>query len=144
MYFDASRTALRSLGVLAMLLAALATGCSRQTPRLRITGSVWYKGQPVAAGRVRFASTDNRTWIADLRPDGTFVMTDVTPGEVKVAVEDDPRARSSGGREADPAPGEGAKRAPGVGIPPKYKDLKTTDQKVDITPENTNLKIELK
>jgi hypothetical protein len=134
-------------GVLLLLLAVTVAGCNRTPPRLTIQGSVSYRGQPVPSGRVRFLTPDKQhTWMADLKSDGTFVITDVAPGEVKVAIQDDPRAPK--GKTAKPAaelaPGESPGHGPSVVIPEKYKDVDTSELKYDITPSTRDLKIDLK
>jgi hypothetical protein len=106
--------------VLALLLAG--AGCSGQK-RLTINGSLSYEGHPVASAMVKFYSQDH-VEMAYVR-DGSFTITDVPPGEVKVAVEPDP----SGGKS--------------VAIPQKYTDPETSGLAFTITPKTRDLPIQL-
>jgi hypothetical protein len=116
----AARTA---AGILALALVLAGAGCSGDK-RLTVHGSVSYQGQPVPAGVVKFYGPGDHLMMAYLR-DGTFRITDVTPGEVKVTVEPDP----SGGKAAR--------------IPKKYADPKTSDLVFTITPKTRELPITL-
>src|SRR6516165_6621450 len=81
----AARSTLTFL-ILALVLAG--AGCS-DSKRLTINGSVSYKGQPLGAGIVKIYGPGDHLQMAYVRS-GTFTITDITPGDVKVTVEPDP------------------------------------------------------
>jgi hypothetical protein len=67
---------------LVVLLSA--AGCGGGTGDL--TGRVTYKGRPVAIGAVVFVGPDGLPHYAGLRPDGSYAITGVPPGELKLGV----------------------------------------------------------
>ena len=117
----------------AVVLAALAlTGCADGTTD--VSGKVTYKGKPVAYGAVVVFDADGAPKSGTIQPDGTFRVSGVRSGPVKVAVSSPPPpgaepARKGTGRDADddklplavpPAPPEVLKSwRP---IPEKYGD----------------------
>lgn len=110
-----------SLGL--VMLALAVTGCSNHQ-RLTIQGSVSYKGQPVEAGIVKIYGPGDHLEMAYIR-DGTFRITDVTPGAIQVTVEPDP----SGGKRTT--------------IPTKYADRNTSGLSFTITSATRDLPINL-
>ncbi len=121
--------AVSSLVVLALI--GVAAGCSDNKP-LTINGSLSYKGEPVPAGIVKFYGPADQSSMAYVR-DGTFVVTDLSPGEFKVTVELDGSSVKEGG----------AKGGRPVAIPQKYADLKTSGLVYTITPKTRDLPINL-
>jgi hypothetical protein len=111
-------------GFLFLALVLAGAGCS-DNQRLRIKGSVSYQGQPVKAGMVKIHGPADHLEMGYLR-DGTFTITDVTPGEVTVTVEPDPSAGQS------------------AAIPKNYADPKTSGLVFTITSSTRELPIELK
>ncbi len=111
------------LGLLMLALALAGAGCSK-SQRLTLHGSVSYKGQPVEAGIVKIYGPGDHLEMAYIR-DGTFRMTDVTPGDIQVTVESDP----SGGKRTV--------------IPKKYADRTTSGLSFTITPATRDLPIHL-
>ncbi|MDY3553146.1 hypothetical protein R5W24_002238 [Gemmata sp. JC717] len=137
------RRLLTVAGVAAVLAAA--PGCSGQKPQ-NVSGVVTLNGKPLTSGVVRFHGTGDRMATANIQPDGTFVATDVMPGEVKVAVTESLIA--AGGARATPnaakSQGLSAPEQPKrVAIPPKYKDVNTSNLNYTITPSMANLEIAL-
>jgi hypothetical protein len=129
---------LRRAAALALLAAAALAGCNANK-RLTITGTVTYKGQPLPSGVVRFYSGADRMSMATVQPDGSFAVTDVPPGAVKVTVEPDPQAskhRSMGGGANEPAPKP-------VPIPPKYADPTTSGLEYTISSGTNKLEVKL-
>jgi hypothetical protein len=131
------RAARAGLGLLA-LAALLAGGC---TPRKNFTlkGSVSYQGKPVPAGIVKFYGPGDRLSVAYVQPDGTFEITDLVPGPVKVAVEEDPGARMKASMGTPPAGGA----VQHVSIPPRYWDEKTSGLEFTIDARTKDLPIKL-
>ena len=94
--------------ILAATAAAvvLAGGCGRDVPRGRIHGTVTYQGKPFP-GTVIFLAADNRTHVAELKPDGSYDVSGVALGSVKVSVQQ-PAPRYAVKGEFD-LPGGGSK-----------------------------------
>ena len=122
--------AVRNLAVVALLLATLA-GCSRSGETappdvLSVSGTLTYRGEPVADARLTF-------W-ADDEPEPAFALTD-RQGRFKCVSND-----------ADGiAPGEylvTVSRA-GGGIPEKYADAESSPLRVSVEQEDANLVIKL-
>jgi hypothetical protein len=135
-------------GVLAAF-AGQAAGCSG--PQLQtVSGVVTLDGQPLPEGIVQFYGPGDRLSTARLRPDGTFVATDILPGDsIQVAVVDDPERAMSRlappkGRTAAPPVVQGQPApARSLRIPAKYKDFKTSDLSFTISPTTPRLDIRL-
>jgi len=60
-------------------------GCG--TPRARVHGTVKYQGKPLGGALITFYSADNATFSAPTRPDGTYQVTGVPQGTVRVSVQ---------------------------------------------------------
>ena len=75
-------TTLLRLGLLMSLLAAV--GCGGGTAD--VSGKVTFKGKPVTYGTVMILGSGGLPKSGVLRPDGTFTVTGVPLGPVKVAV----------------------------------------------------------
>lgn len=68
------------------LLLALISGCSADTKRGIVTGTVSLDGQPIASGNIRFDPADGHTATADAAiTDGKFSAT-VPPGEKRISI----------------------------------------------------------
>jgi hypothetical protein len=131
--------------LVALLGALVLVGCSDSKKGFVLKGSVSYQGKPLSSGMVRLHMAENRLAMAMIQPDGSFEVTDVFPGEAKVTVEEDPaalkrRAMAAGGGAPK---AEKPASAPPVAIPPKYKDVNTSDLTFTLK-AGTPLKIELK
>ena len=70
----------------AVTAALVASGCG-DVPRSNIHGTVKYQGRPLASGMVIFLAKDNKTHLVDLNPDGTYQVTGVARGPVKVSIQ---------------------------------------------------------
>ena len=130
-----------------LVLALAAAGCSGED-RLTLNGSVSYQGKPLPAGMVRIRSDKDHVSVAKVRPDGTFIATDVFSGEVRVAVEEDPSAAMRQ-RMAASDPAHTARNAPApaarpVAIPARYQDVETSGLVYTVTSGTRSLDIELK
>jgi hypothetical protein len=119
-----ARVVRAACGWLALAAALALAGCSGDQ-RLAITGSVSFKDQPVRAAIVKIYGPGDHLEMAYVR-DGTFRITDVTPGEVQVTV------------EPDPSQGKSAQQ-----IPKKYADRKTSGLVFTITSGTRTLPIKL-
>jgi hypothetical protein len=94
-------------------------GCAGDK-RKTVRGTVTLKGQPLTSGTVRMFGPGDQLSTAEIRPDGTFAVTDVPAGEIRVAV-----VETAGGGAAS-GTGPGAPAGKRVRIPDKYKDVKTS------------------
>jgi hypothetical protein len=122
----------------AALVGVALSGCSDTgIKRVTIKGTIAYKGQPLSSGMLQFAGQQGAYSAASIQQDGTFIITDVLPGEVKVGVMDVPRGSgSSSGAKTGPRP------APVV-LPEKYRDPQKSGVTYTITPETRELTIAL-
>src|SRR5262245_7949881 len=80
--------------LLSLALATLigfAAGCSRGEKRVNVSGTVTLDGRPLTEGVIQFHGPGDRLSTARIQPDGTFVATDIMPGDnVRVAIIEDP------------------------------------------------------
>jgi hypothetical protein len=128
-----ARIALAFVGV-CIALAVLA-GCGGRSD-VEVAGNVTYKGAPVSGGMLTLYPASGPSVPIPLHADGTFDTTGAPLGQVGVAVEtDSPLAAQVGAPAAGatppsgvPLPGgtQGSAAPPGVKIPSKYKDPKTS------------------
>ena len=74
----------RSIGglVVAMLLAAF-VGCGKSTT---VTGKITCNGRAVTYGSIIFVGTDKTAHSAAIRPDGSYTVEGLPPGEFRIAV----------------------------------------------------------
>jgi hypothetical protein len=126
-----------SLATVVMVIVTLA-GCSGGIKKVTVKGTIAYKGQPLRYGMLQFIGPEGSTSAAVIQGDGTFIITDVVPGEVKVGVMQGPQSSgTSSGEKTAPQP------AP-VSLPTKYGNPETSGVKYTITPETKEIHIELK
>jgi hypothetical protein len=128
--------ALCLLGLVAVAVVAVA-GCDKSVKKATIHGTVTYKGQPLRSGFLKFVGPDGTPAGAPIKSDGTFIVTDVVPGEVKVGVVATPQGSGGPGASQEP------KSAP-VDLPVKYQDPETSGLKYTITSDTKELAIEIK
>jgi hypothetical protein len=85
-----------------LVILACLPGCG-DGPRSRVHGKVTYLGNTVTGGTVIFLAKDNMTYVADIQADGTYSVTGVPRGPVRVSVQQPP-----------PRPGAKSENAPRV------------------------------
>src|SRR5271165_2392317 len=79
------------LAMAAAMLFGLCSGCGAQgsgtlAPLLQVKGKIFFKGQPLTTGTVRFEPDDfGRPASGKLQSDGTFVLTTLKEGDGVVA-----------------------------------------------------------
>lgn len=129
----------RFFGLAALAFLAFAGCADNSIKKVTVHGTVTYKGQPVRSGILKFIGPEGAYSAASLQPDGTFVITDVVPGEVKVGVMEAPQGSGSSSGDEKPGP----KAAP-VNLPEKYREPDTSGLKYTITPETKELAIDIK
>src|SRR5262245_23751612 len=105
-----------------LLVAAmtLLAGCGKPTKKVVIvTGTVTYNGHQLKTGVVKFEAPNGDFAIANIT-DGKFTMTDVVPGNQKVAYVGGPMGVGSS---------DGSRTAPAekpVSVPAKFGDFQTS------------------
>ena len=129
----------------ATLLAGTLTllaGCGGPPPKkmLTVTGTVNYKGQQVKTGVIKFLAPNGDFATAAIAADGQFIMTEVVPGEQKVAYVGGPM--NVGSSDA-PAGAKGATARP-VAVPDKFGDPQTSGVTVFVPETGGAVTVELK
>jgi hypothetical protein len=119
------------------LLAVCLVGCSSGVKKVTVAGTVTYKGEPLRSGILRVVSTGGEFATATIRADGTFTLTDVVPGAVKVGIISEPQSSSSSDGKGRSAPRQ-------VPIPAKYQDPQKSGLNYTITDTSQPLAIELR
>jgi hypothetical protein len=71
--------------LLALLLVPLATGCGGKAGAT-VSGTVTYQGKPLSSGIVTFVPDVGPAHNADIQSDGSYRMTNVPVGPVKISV----------------------------------------------------------
>jgi len=104
-----------------------------------VHGTVTYQGKPVQSAILKFVGPDFYS-AAVVQSDGTFVVTDVIPGEVKVGIMESPHGSGSSSSPDVKKP-SGARAA---SLPEKYREPETSGLKYTITPETKDLHIDIK
>lgn len=119
---------------LAALVIAALSGCADTvTKKVTIKGTIAYKGEPLSSGLLQLVGPEGAYSASPIRPDGTFMITDVVQGELKVGVQEMPRGSKSTGTKSAP-----------VALPEKYRDPQTSGVTYTITSETRDLHIDLK
>ena len=104
--------------VLAAVVVAAGSGCSgKGVKKVTVSGTVSYKGQKLQSGILKFVGPEGAYSAASIQSDGTYIMTDVVPGEVKVGVMEAPQGSGSSSGEQGAGRPEGAARLPAREVP---------------------------
>ena len=132
---------LKTATLLAAALA-LAAGCGKSSAKkvVTVTGTVSYQGQQLNTGVVKFLAPNGDFATAAIRPDGTFTMTEVVPGEQKVAYVGGPMNVGS----SDKGAGKNTPTASAVTVPTKFGEPQTSGVTVTVPESGGDVKIELK
>jgi hypothetical protein len=112
------------------LAACCLSGCSGNK-RHTIQGFVTLQGEPVPAGLVRIFGPGDHLSTAPIRPDGTFTVTDVPAGQIRVTVA--PAKERMAGSSGTAGPGS-APPAPKAVIPARYNDVGTSGLVYTVAP----------
>jgi hypothetical protein len=132
----------RWLGLVAIAVSVAGSGCQGKggIKKVTVSGTVSYKGQRLQSGILQFMGPGGAYSAASIQQDGTYIITDVVPGEVKVGVMEAPQASgsssSSGGKASGP-------KAPPVTLPDKYRNAETSELKYTITADTSELNIDI-
>jgi hypothetical protein len=122
-------------------------GCSPKEKRVNVSGTVTLGGRPLTEGVVQFHGPGDRLSTAKIQPDGTFVATDILPGDnVQVAIIDDPdqvMSQMVAPLDGSVPPVEQKSAAKQVKIPAKYKSFDTSGLSYTVGPMGTQIEIKL-
>lgn len=116
----------RSCPAVALLAVLLIVGCGGGPAS--VAGKVTSGGKPVVRGSVVFLTAANQAVSAEIQPDGSYQISEMPAGPVKVAVsspEQPGASNEKGGRVMPGARREKASAGPTTGwfpIPGKYSD----------------------
>jgi hypothetical protein len=132
---------LKTATLLAASLALLA-GCGGPPPKkmLTVTGTVTYQGQVLKTGVIKFLAPNGDFATAAIGADGKFTMTEVVPGEQKVAYVGGPMNVGS----SDAGVGKGAPSAKAVTVPTKFGEPQTSGVTVTVPETGGEVTVELK
>lgn len=75
-----------ALFLTAAFASVVLSGCG-DMPRGRIHGIVKFQGKPLSKASLIFLAKDNRTYLADIKPDGSYEVDGVALGPVKVSIQ---------------------------------------------------------
>jgi hypothetical protein len=140
------KTMNRTTITLFVALAALGiAGCGGRPGQ--VSGTVSFRGRPLAAGTVLLLASDGRPYDGTIGPDGGFVIKDVPTGDAQVAVTSLAPAgaeRPSWAGALLPAANSrvGALAGTASAIPPRYGDLGQSGLTVAVG-EDTRLDLDL-
>lgn len=160
----------RACAAVSLLLAAVLAGGCGDLPRARVSGKVTYAGRPIPGGSVTFFGQDNMTYLADLKPDGSYEVAGVPRGPVRVSVQQPPRrpaprpnppagwvGDAAKAKLADPiddqakasrreavAPAAPEAKATGPALPAKYADPNKSGLSFELTQPDQDWSIDLK
>ncbi len=142
----------RLFGALVFAAVALATaslsGCS-DVPRSRIHGVVKFQGKSLTDATIVFIASDNKTHLANLKADGSFEVSGVAQGLVKVSIQ---QAQPKVTPRPDPTSSGGGSKAGVVDekarairpATPAAKDNGPRLPELYTDPEKSGLSLELK
>ncbi|QEL13612.1 hypothetical protein [Limnoglobus roseus] len=120
---------LKTVAVMVATLTLLA-GCGGPPKKkmLTVTGTVTYKGQQLKSGVIKFLAPNGDFATATINSDGKFIMTEVVPGEQKVAYVGGPVSVGS----SDTGTRGGGVGATAVAVPAKFNDPQTSGATVTV------------
>src|SRR4051794_3823976 len=128
----------RFLPVLIALAIVAVAGCGG-IKKVTVNGTIAYKGKRLSSGMLQFVGTEGAYSAGIINPDGTFAVTDVMPGEVKIGILSTP----GGSGSSSNAKGSTGPQAAPVELPDKYRDPEKSGVRRTITPETRELHIDL-
>jgi hypothetical protein len=126
-------------GLVVALLVAASDCSDGGVKKVTVSGAISHKGQPLRSGILQFVGPEGAYSAASIQPDGTYIITDVVPGEVKVGVMQAPQGSGSSSGEQTPL----AQQAAPVSLPDKYRSPDTSGITYTITDATSKLNIEL-
>ena len=129
---------------LAIVLVFALAGC--ESPRSRVHGTLKYQGQPLSDVTLIFLASDNQTYPAYPKADGTYEVVGLPRGKVQVSIQQNlprvvprPERPPSGFPEADADDAAKGGHRPPVAVPsagslpPKYADPEQSGLEFELT-----------
>jgi hypothetical protein len=124
---------------LAFTIAMLAAACGPSGPvKVTVKGNVTYKGKKMTSGIVTFNSDNGSYSAASIMEDGTYIMTDVLPGEIGVGVMESPQGSGSSSGDGPSKPS-----MPAANLPQKFRDPSTSGLKFTVKVDTKELDIKM-
>ncbi len=121
-----------------ILAATMVAGCNDGgIKRITVKGTVTFNGAPVTSGLHQFHGAGSYS-ANRINADGTYIMTEVVPGETKIAIMSTPDSSGSS------SGGGGGPKVAQVNLPEKFRDPEKSGMKYTITENMRELNIELK
>ena len=130
----------RILGLAVVAVVAVSGCSSKGVKKVTVSGTISYKGHRLQSGILKFVGPEGAYSAASIQPDGTFIITDVVPGEVKVGVMEAPGGSGSSSSSDD---NKASSRTKPVSLPEKYREPETSGLKYTITPDTKELNIDI-
>lgn len=147
-------TQTKNASKIAFLLAivsfvACVAGCGGGRDGVRIEGSVTLDGAPLPAAMIVFTNSQGESRSAEVKPDGSFSMTELLTGDYEVAVKTSQFKPARVARPPVSSPkggspvGSGSAETTYVAIPTKYENPKTSGLKVTVDKPRDDIEIKL-
>jgi len=151
-------------GIAVGLMAAVLVGCGSE-PTAEIKGTVTYQGKPLPGATLTFFPSNNKTFTADTKEDGTYTVPVTGRGTVKVSVQvaqprvpvrpiptSNPKSKDTFAKDAVNSDDQGkmGRLAPPsetpvtIAIPTIYNNPDTSDLKFELTGGSQTFDIVLK
>lgn len=127
-------------GLVAVMVIGVPACSDKSVKKVTVSGTISYQGRRIPSGMLQFVGPNGAYSAAVIQPDGTFIITDVVLGEVKVGVLEAPRRSGSSSSGEKPVPGP--KAAP-ASLPDKFRNPETSGLKYTITSETRELHISI-
>ena len=124
-------------------VAIMVVGCGGSQKAGNLEGEVTYEGKPVTGGTISlFNDQGNPVANGQIDPNGKYIIYEAPKGTWKVVVDTESAKAAQGYKVNVPdakkfgkdmkKPALSANQGSYVAIPPKYRNVKTTDLKVDV------------
>jgi hypothetical protein len=131
--------------VAALLGASASLGCGSKTAT--VSGTISYKGEKLGNGNVTFVGDKGQAAASPIKADGTYSMTNVPLGTVKIKVETIPPAEGSSqnrmGVDMPDMKGKEKDLGKYVKIPDRYKDSEKSGLTYQVKPGKHKHNIDL-
>jgi hypothetical protein len=131
--------------LLVPILFSLGCGVSKRKTTT-ITGKITADGKPVTVGAIYFHGANNQIAMGTIGKDGTFTVTDVPLGEVRVSLQvRDPGVYTQDLKRGPQIAADGTTPTPpGVtSVLPKYADPDSSGLKYSITESTKNIEVKI-
>ncbi len=122
-------------------LVGLLTLCGCSSDKASASGEVRYKGKLVKGGSLVFSGPDGVAIVTNIDPEGTYSVSGVKPGKVKVGLNG--ASPSEGGRSGREAGGRGSPPPPASSAAKNDPDAVVIPKELG-SPESSGITIELK